>query len=190
MKHIVYIACIALLCVACKSQKLINGNEELMFVPCAAIVSDHFNTRALGTSTSTNMQLAKDKAIASARKELASSMQTMVQSVMDTYANSFDTDHASLFITATKEISRITCNHMLVGSSIACEKVTQSRDKKSGNILYHAYVVMEVDNKQLRENMQKNVATSIQDNQDLLQTVQVHQLDEVFNQMILQQVQK
>ena len=40
MKHIIYIACIALLCVACKSQKLINGNEELMFVPCAAIVSE------------------------------------------------------------------------------------------------------------------------------------------------------
>ena len=49
---------------------------------------------------------------------------------------------------------------------------------------------MELDNKQLCENMQKNVVTSIQDNQDLLQTVQVHQLDEVFNQMVLQQVKK
>lgn len=176
---------IAVVLVSCKSQQnLINGNEQLMFVPCSSITSDHFATRALGTSSSANMQMAKDKAIAAARKELASSIQTTVQRALDTYASSYDDAVSSEFMSATQDIARLTTNLLLTGTTIACEKITQSRDKKSGNTLYHAYVVVEVDNAQLRQSTQKQVTQSLGSNEDLLRQFQSSQLDEAFNQTL------
>ena len=127
MKRILYFLIVTMAFVGCKSkQSLINGNEQLVTIPCASIVSDQFATRALGTANSTNLQMAKDKAIAVARRELVSSMQTAVQRVIDTYAASYDEDTSSRFMSMTKDVSRLTSNQMLVGSTIACEKVTQS----------------------------------------------------------------
>lgn len=162
MKRILYFLIVTMAFVGCKSkQSLINGNEQLVTIPCASIVSDQFATRALGTANSTNLQMAKDKAIAVARRELVSSVQTAVQRVIDTYAASYDEDTSSRFISMTKDVSRLTSNQMLVGSTIACEKVTQSVDKKTGNILYHAYVVVEVDNTQLQSSAQQQILQAL-----------------------------
>lgn len=162
MKRLVYTLLIALVCVGCKSnQNLINGNEQLLTVPCASIVSDQFATRALGTANSTNLQNAKDKAIAVARRELVSSMQTSVQRIIDTYATSCEEDMSARFQSYTKDVSRLTSNQMLVGSTIACEKITQSVDKKTKNVIYHAYVVVEVDNAQLQKTAQQQILQSL-----------------------------
>ena len=158
MQRIAYIFLIALVLLCSASKKnLINGNEELINIPCSSIVSDEYATRALGTANSTNMQNAKNKAVAAARSELASSMQTVVQRVVDSYATSFDGDTSARFLSYTQDVSRLTTNHVLVGSTIACEKITKSVDKKTKSVTYHAYVVVEVANEEIEKATQLQV---------------------------------
>ena len=88
-------------------------------------------------------------------------MQTSVQRIIDTYATSYEEDMSARFQSYTKDVSRLTSNQMLVGSTIACEKITQSVDKKTKNVIYHAYVVVEVDNAQLQKTAQQQILQSL-----------------------------
>lgn len=185
MNRIVYFLIVALLCVSCRSQqRLINGNEQLLDIPCSSIVSDAFTTRALGTSTSSNIQGAKDKAAVAARNELASTMQTSVQRVVDTYAESYEGDTLSRFISITQDISRLTSYQVLVGSTIACEKITQTIDKKTKKVLYHAYVVVEIDNRKILKSLEQKLETAISQGDTFPVDLELEKLQQLFHNEI------
>lgn len=131
------------------------------------MVSSAYVTRALGVGSSSNIQNAKDKAAIAARRELASTMQTNVQRVINTYVETYEEDASSRFASITQEVAHITTNQMLVASTIVCEKITQTLDKKTKNIQYNAYVVVEVDNKDLLGNLHKQLEQTIVQDQQL-----------------------
>ena len=104
MKKILFLLVIAMVAVGCKTKQVMStANEVEVLVPCAEFKTDKTAMRATATAVSPNLQNAKDKAIAAARRELATMLGASVQRVLEAFASSYDMDEAASFAGHTKD---------------------------------------------------------------------------------------
>ena len=81
MKKVLFIMAAALVMVSCGNKKATPTKGEVeVNVPCKEYKTDKKTLRANGNAISPNMQNATDKAIAAARREMATSVEAVIRS--------------------------------------------------------------------------------------------------------------
>ena len=164
MKKVLFLMTVALVAMSCGSKKNapvtpVAGEVEVT-VPCSEYRTDATTMRATGSAISPNMQNAKDKALAAARRELSTSISARVDRVLEVYAASYDKDEVADFMGRTKDLSRQVSSQVLNGSVIACDKMTKSTDA-NGKVTYHSYIAVELASQELLENLKEKTQEAI-----------------------------
>jgi hypothetical protein len=129
---------------SCKSSKKVvsqSAEEVEVIIPCSGdkYRSDSKFIRANSMGESQDMTLAKKKAKNNALQELASKIQTTVQSVVDNYQNSTETQNGENISKRFEELTREVIDQKLSNYSTACEKLTRT---KKGT--YRSYLSYEI----------------------------------------------
>ena len=180
MKKILFLLVIAMVAVGCKTKQVMStANEVEVLVPCAEFKTDKTAMRATATAASPNMQNAKDKAIAAARRELATMLGASVQRVLESFASSYDMDEAASFAGHTQDLSRQVTDQTVVGSFVLCDKVTKSTSR-DGKVTYHAYVAIELGSEEILKNVQAQLEKSISLDEKLMTNFEYETFKKVF----------
>lgn len=126
---------------SCGSSKTVAKQDVEVNIPCSGVSynsdAEHFRANAMGMSKDLN--IAKNKALAAARQNMAESISVKVKSVTDNYQSSYqmgDTEEAK---SRFQNLSRIVSQQTLQGSTIICEKTMKSPDG-----YYKVYVALEI----------------------------------------------
>ena len=86
MKKILFLMVIAVAAIGCKAKQAVSATSEVEVVKlCADYKTDKTALRATANAVSPNMQNATDKAVAIARRELATSMGATIQRVLERF---------------------------------------------------------------------------------------------------------
>jgi hypothetical protein len=146
MKKLTYssfmlLALAALFIVSCKSKEKSPKGESEVVVPCSG--SDFFTTnkffRANSIGESQDQVTSKKKALANARAELASSIQTTVKAVTDNYVNSREMNNKEEVEERFEQLNREIVDQKLSGLKTICEKLMQTQ-----NGTYKTYIAIEL----------------------------------------------
>lgn len=125
----------------CKSKEKAPKGETEVVVPCSG--SDFFTTnkffRANSIGESLDQVTSKKKALANARAELASSIQTTVKAVTDNYTNSREMNNKEEVEERFEQLNREIVDQKLTGLKTICEKLMKTAD---GN--YKTYIAIEL----------------------------------------------
>lgn len=125
----------------CKSKEKAPKGETEVVVPCSG--SDFFTTnkffRANSIGESMDQVTSKKKALANARAELASSIQTTVKAVTDNYTNSREMNNKEEVEERFEQLNREIVDQKLTGLKTICEKLMRTAD---GN--YKTYIAIEL----------------------------------------------
>jgi len=126
---------------ACKSKQKIPKGETEVSVPCSG--SDFFTTnkffRANSIGESQDQVTSKKKALANARAELASGIQTTVKAVTDNYTNSREMNNKEQVEERFEQLNREIVNQQLTGMKTICEKLV-----KTDQGTYKTYIAIEL----------------------------------------------
>lgn len=130
--------------VGCKSKEKSTtppkGEVEVV-VPCSG--PDYFTTnkffRANSIGESQDQVTSKKKALANARLELASSIETTVKAVTDNYVNSREMNNKEEVEERFEQLGREVVNQKLSGVKTICEKLM-----KTENGSYKTYIAIEL----------------------------------------------
>jgi|TARA_B100000809_G_scaffold4361_1_gene4603 hypothetical protein len=143
---------------ACKSKQEViktNDQEIEVIIPCSGekYRSDSKYIRASSMGESQDMTLAKKKARNNTLQELASKVQTTVQSVVDNYQNSTETQNgeniSKRFEALTREVVDVEISNYIT----ACEKLTKT---KKGT--FRSYLSYEIEIESLLEPLSAKIS--------------------------------
>ena len=157
IKKVLFLAMIVV-AASCGTKKAASeafkGDEEV-FIPCSGseFRTDKKTFRATGMGYSTDMNIARSKALQNARGELASSINITVKRVIDNYASSYQMGEDEEGKSKFEDMTRSVVNQELQGSVIICEKIMKTKDKK-----YRAYVCLALDGPELVEKVNNSVS--------------------------------
>lgn len=180
MKKILFLVAIAVVATGCKTKQVMSTTNEVeVVVPCAEYKTDKTAMRATASAVSPNIQNAKDKAVAAARRELATMLSASVQRVLESFSSSYDTDDAASFASRTKDLSRQVTDQTVVGSFILCDKVTKSTSR-DGKVTYHAYVALELGTEEILKNVQTQLEKAVSQDDKLRTDFEYEKFKEVF----------
>ena len=180
MKKILFLVAIAVAVVGCKAKQAVSATGEVEVVKlCADYKTDKTAMRATANAVSPNMQNATDKAVAIARRELATSMGATIQRVLERFESSYEKGEAADFASRTKDLSRQVSDQLIVGIVIACDKVTKSTGA-DGKTMYRAYVAVEIDNNEVLENLKKQLENAISQDEKLRTDFEYEQFKQTF----------
>lgn len=180
MKKILFLVAIAVVATGCKTKQVMSTTNEVeVAVPCAEYKTDKTAMRATASAVSPNIQNAKDKAVAAARRELATMLSASVQRVLESFSSSYDTDDAASFASRTKDLSRQVTDQTIVGSFILCDKVTKSTSR-DGKVTYHAYVALELGTEEILKNVQTQLEKAVSQDDKLRTDFEYEKFKEVF----------
>ena len=135
------IACMAASCASKKAaQEAYQGDVEIV-IPCTGpeYRTDKETFRASGMGYSSDMNIAKNKALLNARAELATSINSTIKRVLDNYASSYQMGEEEEAKSKFQDMARSIVNQQLQGSVITCEKLMKTPEGK-----YRAYVCVEL----------------------------------------------
>ena len=131
----------ALFIIGCKSKEKAPKGESEVVVPCSG--SEFFTTnkffRANSIGESQDQVTSKKKALANARAELASSIQTTVKAVTDNYVNSREMNNKEEVEERFEQLNREIVDQKLSGLKTICEKLMQTQ-----NGTYKTYIAIEL----------------------------------------------
>ncbi|MBQ7698480.1 MAG: hypothetical protein IJT35_07875 [Paludibacteraceae bacterium] len=182
MKKILFVASIALALISCSTQKTATASQEQeVIVPCSEFKTDKQAIRASATASSPNMQIAKEKALAAARAELATSAQVFVRRVTERYVASYDVNQNADAKGLYQDMSRQLASRLLENSSIVCDKTTKTTDKK-GNVQYHSYVAVEMAKQDVAKEMEKRLEEIIRKDDKAQIDLDVEKFRKIFEQ--------
>ena len=135
------------------TQSVVQADQEV-FVPCSGpeFMTNNEYIRASAMGLSTDMNMAKKKALASARTDIASAIETRVRSVIDEYGSSYQNGENEEAKSRYQQMSRSSINQSLRGLRTICEKTMKTPDGK-----YKVYVTLELAGEQLLEDMAQNI---------------------------------
>lgn len=123
-------------------------------VPCSGsdfrTNKEYFRSSAMGLST--DMTIAKKKAMSSARSELATAINSTVKAVTDDYSSSYQQGQSDESKRRFQELSRTVVEQELNGLRIICEKTFKAPDNN-----YKVYVSVELSGKDLAEKMANRI---------------------------------
>lgn len=157
MKKIYYAFMSLLLIVGCGGQKeLVQKPQEdvEINVPCSGPEfmpsKEYFRASAMGLST--DMTMAKKKALAEARAELATSMNATVKRVTDNYASSYQVGEQEESKSRFQDLARTVVSEKLTGTRVICEKTMKTPDGK-----YKVYVAVELAGEEIINGMNNRI---------------------------------
>lgn len=162
MKKIVILslAAVALLAASCKPKANAVKGEVEVTVLCSEFKTDKQAIRATGNAVSPNMQNAKDKALAAARRELATSISTSINRVLESFSTSYDEENAASFQARTKDLTQQVTTQTINGSYVECDKITKTVNK-DGSVVYRSYVAVSLGNDKIMEIVERQFKTNV-----------------------------
>lgn len=163
---------------ACKSKQTVSANKEigkiLEDMPCEeAGKSDKNFFRASSMSTSSDLSLAKEKALLLAKQRMITLINSNTKSVTDRYVNEREMGDAAEFEQKFENLTREVADETLQNIVVTCEKASVLDDKR-----YRAFVAIEVNKKELLEGYTRKISSDskIQIDYDK------KKFEEIFNQ--------
>ena len=162
----------------CKSKKAVSTNSEvgtiLENLPCEdAGKSDKTFYRASAMATSSDLSLAKEKALLLAKQRLVTLINSNTKSVTDRYVNEREMGEASEFEQKFENLTREVADETLQNIVVACEKASVLDSKK-----YRAFIAIEVNKKELLE----GINNKLTNNAKLQVDYDKKKFEEIFNQ--------
>ncbi len=162
----------------CKSKEKVSTNSEvgtiLENLPCEdAGKSDKNFYRASAMATSSDLSLAKEKALLLAKQRLVTLINSNTKSVTDRYVNEREMGEASEFEQKFENLTREVADETLQNIVVACEKASVLDSKK-----YRAFIAIEVNKKELLEGINKKLTN----NAKLQVDYDKKKFEEIFNQ--------
>jgi hypothetical protein len=131
----------AALILGCKNNQKVPKGETEVSVPCSG--SDFFTSnkffRANSIGESMDQVTSKKKALANARAELASSIETTVRAVTDNYTNSREMNNKEQVEERFEQLNREIVDQRLTGVKTICEKLVKTDDGT-----YKTYIAIEL----------------------------------------------
>jgi hypothetical protein len=109
--------------------------------------------RSVQMGTSPNMAMAKKVAMQNARQELASTIESEVKSMMESYGRNVDIDAQSKYESIYEELTRTVVNQKLAGVEVIEEKIFKT---EAG--AYNYYVCMQVSKREVEEEIVKELS--------------------------------
>lgn len=160
---------------SCGSQKAATTGDVAVVVPCSGVEyqsSDDF-LRASASGISTNMNVAKKKAMMSARTAIANDIESMMRSVSENYVNSYTSGEKDETNQRFNELTRQTVKKTLRGTRIVCDKLMKSPDGT-----YKQYVCLEMPAQSLLD----DAAQALQNDKKLRVDFEYEKFKKVFNE--------
>ena len=164
---------------SCKSKKKVVSSKNevgkiLEEVPCEdAGRSDKKFFRASSMATSSDLQLAKEKALLAAKQRLVTLINSNTKSVTDRYVNEREFGDASEFESKFENLTREVADENLTNIVVTCEKASVLDDKK-----YRAFIAIEVS----KEDILNGINSKLSNNQKLQVDYDKKKFEEIFNQ--------
>ena len=153
MKKVFLFVAIALLSVGCASKKEDKQQEAYkgdvsVTVPCSGkdYQSNSKTFRSLGMGFSTDMQIARSKALQNARAELATQINATIKRVVDNYASSYQMGEEEEAKSKFQDLSRTVVNRELGGTIVICDETTRTPEGK-----FRCYIVVELGGPEVAE---------------------------------------
>lgn len=140
---------------ACKGKKDKSPSKGavVLDIPCTKEGrSDKNFFRADNNASSSNMSLAREKALTMAKQRLAGLIETQIKSVTDRYVNEYEVGNAMDFSGKFENLTREVINKTLIDVAIVCEQVVQEKDGR-----YTTYVAIEVNKETLLNGFDRSI---------------------------------
>lgn len=131
---------------AVDSQPTLPDGEVEIIVPCSGpeFFTDSMVFRANSIGESIDLSLSKRKAMTNARSQLASSIQSTVRTVTDSYVNSSESSNRENIEERFESLNREVVSQELRGIRVICERYFKTPEGK-----YKTYVAIELSAEQL-----------------------------------------
>lgn len=158
MKNFCYVLGVAIvsMLMGCGGQKALvqtQGDVEVV-VPCSGpeYMTDKSYFRASAMGFSNDMMMAKKKALAEARAELATSVNAAVKRVTDNYASSYQLGEQEEARSRFQDLARVVVNEKLAGTRVICEKTMKTPEGA-----YKVYTAVELAGEEIAKSMQNRI---------------------------------
>lgn len=164
--------------VSCKSKEKVSTNSEvgtiLENMPCEDKGrSDKNFYRASAMATSSDLSLAKEKALLNAKQRLVTLINSNTKSVTDRYVNEREFGDASEFEQKFENLTREVADETISNIVVACEKASVLDNGK-----YRGFVAIEVS----KEEILNGINNKLSNNQKLQVDYDKKKFEEIFNQ--------
>jgi len=152
------ISCFALLIgmSGCKSSKpVVPKGEEAIEIPCNGpeFFTKKGVIRASAFGESQDQMMAKKKAQANSREQLAATLNVTIKSVVDNYYSSKAIDNVEQAKTRFEGLTRQVVDQQLQGVATICEKFTKTRQNT-----YKCYIAQELNGEEILKGIQNKVS--------------------------------
>jgi hypothetical protein len=149
------ISCFALLIgmSGCKSKQVVPKGEEIVDLPCNGpeFFSKKGIIRATASGESQDQMLAKKKAQANSREQLAATLNVTIKSVVDYSSKAIDNVEQAK--TRFEGLTRQVVEQQLSGVATICEKLTKT---KQGT--FKCYIAQELNGDEILQSIQKRIS--------------------------------
>lgn len=182
MKKVVLfaLAAVALMATGCSKKVVTPAQGEVeVTVPCSEFKTDKQAIRSSASAVSPNMQNAKDKALAAARRELATSVSTSINRVVETFSSSYDQEAAASFEARTKDLAQQVTSQTINGSVVECDKITKTVNK-DGSVVYRSYVAVALGNNKIMDIVEKQFKTNVSEEEKLHTDFEYEQFKDTY----------
>lgn len=176
LKYAVYLLVVVLV-YSCGSSKSAGGvkGDVAIDAPCSGA---DFNTdkdyfRANMTALSSDMGMAKTKALSSARGELATSVNAEMKRVLEEYKSSYQSGESEEMKRKDEDLIRTVVNQTLNDTRVICEKMMKTPDGK-----YRAYVAVEM----AKENILKGIENQLKADEKLRTDFEYEKFKKTFEE--------
>nr|WP_319401514.1 hypothetical protein [uncultured Carboxylicivirga sp.] len=164
--------------VSCKSKEKVSTNSEvgtiLENMPCEDKGrSDKNYFRASAMATSSDLSLAKEKALLNAKQRIVTLINSNTKSVTDRYVNEREFGDASEFESKFENLTREVADETISNIVVACEKASVLANGK-----YRGFVAIEVS----KEEIMNGIDNKLSSNQKLQVDYDKKKFEEIFNQ--------
>jgi len=139
----------------CKPKQVIPKGEEIVNLPCNGpeFFTKKGVIRATASGESQDQMLAKKKAQANSREQLAATLNVTIKSVVDNYYSSKAIDNVEQAKTRFEGLTRQVVDQQLSGVATICEKLTKTR---TGT--FKCYIAQELNGEELLLGIQKKIS--------------------------------
>ncbi len=177
MKKILICTIAVAMFVACgskKSKEAYKGDVTIE-VPCDGpeYQSDKKAFRAWGEGYSTDMTIARNKALMTARAELATQISSTMKRVADNYASSYQMGMEEEAKSRFQDMTRMVVDQKLNGTRVICDVKTRTQDNK-----FRCYVVVELGT----DDLATEIANKVSNDDKLRIDYEYEKFKDVFNQ--------
>ena len=141
---------------SCKSHKVVPKGEEAIEIPCNGpeFFSKKGIIRATAMGESQDQMLAKKKAQANSREQLAATLNVTIKSVVDNYYSSRAISNAEQAKTRFEGLTRQVVDQQLSGVATICEKFTKTRQNT-----YKCYIAQELNGEEVLKGIQNRISS-------------------------------